>query len=353
LACLNVFLAMLYIFAHLHTAFLKFGWTEQNVHRRAHSFWTLSHPPECCGCLGYDDFVLLAVFKGGRSDEVTIHGLLPPIYGEFWPIQKLQEMLALLRERFEELPLPDKPDDCKETSKRRTCCSGVVHRCYRCPATFELADKLWQHIDDVHRDQGLLCDVCGVHVKQLRNMERHQASKPCISVGRARRLPGLMQMADPCFMVTNRHFNGQEGLAMKIASFVGQSSYAPSTLREAVTYLGAHSWFMTMNCGHFHTTRATLYVGGLRTSSSIRVELEVPDLGLDGFRTSSSYVPDDEHSLYPHLDFKHIGFVKRAWLDRHPDFALNLIPEQCKFKGRKAGKPALDAMEKIITYFNT
>ena len=191
-SCLQAFptqQTMLYIFRHLSAPWVKLGWTERCPQRRAARFWINVHPTALCGRLSSTDFELCALFEGGKAEEQLIQELMPPRCGEFWPADELDGLLAATRARFAELELPPLPDGIGEMDRKfwPSCCSGEIHRCFRCGRTFRTHDKVMQHVRDVHSgDQHVECARCGKRVIQRHLKSKHWLTKSCQAAFAAR-----------------------------------------------------------------------------------------------------------------------------------------------------------------------
>jgi DNA-directed RNA polymerase subunit RPC12/RpoP len=187
---------MLYLFRHLSAPWVKFGWTEQCAHRRSAGFWTNVHPTTAdfgpdglCGRLSSRDFELCALFEGGKAEEKLVQELMPPRCGEFWPADELDALLAGARARFCELEVPPLPQGIEEMDQKfwPSCCSGKIHRCFRCEKTFRTHDKVMQHVRDVHSgDQHVECARCGKRVIKRHLKSKHWLTKSCQAAFAAR-----------------------------------------------------------------------------------------------------------------------------------------------------------------------
>ena len=139
-------------------------------------------PRGVCGCLGYGDLKLLALFEGGLAEEQALQHRVPADSFEFWRRSRLPLILATLGEMgVAVLPLEPKPNWTEPTPTRRPCCGGKQYRCARCPATFATCAHLKQHVRDKHINQDVrtCCPKCGKGVKHARNLKAHFKTKAC------------------------------------------------------------------------------------------------------------------------------------------------------------------------------
>lgn len=169
---------MLYIFRMLKAPFLKAGFTNSCPYERSRRFWTVKHPAELCGKLAFEDSELVAVFQGDMSGEKLLQEAFPDRSGEFWDMDKLDAMLAYMREKFIELPLPERLDiAAEEAIEKLPCCGAPSLICFQCGKAFPRWIKLKQHLDDVHRNAKVRCPCGSFQIE--RNLKRHQATKGC------------------------------------------------------------------------------------------------------------------------------------------------------------------------------
>ena len=122
---------MLYIFRVLGSVYVKLGITSGSPWKRAATgFWPNVRPDACCGCLGWENLELVALFSGGLADEAALKRALPPAVGEFWTEQEVDALLRAAWALCDELPTPPKPDEPPEVARRTEklpCCGGYKY----------------------------------------------------------------------------------------------------------------------------------------------------------------------------------------------------------------------------------
>ena len=126
----------------------------------------------------------MAAFEGDMSDEKMVQEAFPDRSGEFWDMEKLDAMLTYMRDKFIELPLPERPVSWEyEEVEKLPCCGAPTLTCFQCGKVFPRWIKLKQHLDDVHRSKRIRCPCGSFQVE--RNLKRHQQSKVCrVSLGK-------------------------------------------------------------------------------------------------------------------------------------------------------------------------
>ena len=166
---------MLYFFKVLDSPWVKFGWTEQADpwNRIQTGFWSNVHPKEICNRLGPENLELLCLFEGGKQVEGVLQSLFPPFCGEFWKEEDFESMVQMLKLMCEELPIPARPQfhPCNDIAKR-SCCTGILLRCFTCGQGFAKFDKLLQHKRDRHEAPRFSC-VCGKKFSRKDRLDRH------------------------------------------------------------------------------------------------------------------------------------------------------------------------------------
>ena len=147
---------MLYIFDVLGEDWIKIGFTAQLDPwiRIANGFWTNIHPVELCGKLGPENLNLIFLFEGNVKLEAVIKSLFPPVIGEFWYKDRLDEIVGMLRLMTEELKIPTRPLLLDISGERLPCCGGEIQQCSECGKTFKRQDKLARHKKEVHEKRG-------------------------------------------------------------------------------------------------------------------------------------------------------------------------------------------------------
>ena len=172
---------MLSIFRIRGAPVVKMGFTGHCPWRRvANGLWSNIHPPQCCNRLSWHDLELIALFKGGKSDEAAIQRALPPSHGEFWEQAMLPPLLGVMGFLLEPLPLPPKPEvppELERDAEKLPCCGAASFPCWQCDKTFRRWHHLVQH-KQVHREVKPTCSRCGRPVLK-QNLKRHQGSKSC------------------------------------------------------------------------------------------------------------------------------------------------------------------------------
>ena len=163
---------MIYVFAIDGMPWCKIGYTSyaNPWDRVSRGFWTNAHPTDLCGRLS--DLSLLHAFHGDLQLESTLKSLFPPDHGEFWNLNRLPEILRLLRLMTTELDNTWRPTAPQPTEKL-PCCGGMSNVCYRCHRAFARWHQLQSHIRHVHMQYRVQCPKCNKSMCE-KNLKRHQ-----------------------------------------------------------------------------------------------------------------------------------------------------------------------------------
>ena len=178
-SCSRFVLKMLYLYCHVSSPWVKFGFTNASSpwQRIREGFWTNAHPSDLCGRLGPEQFALLNVWEGDVQLERVVQELFPDRVEEFWPAHRAAAIVDLMNLMAEPIQIPPRPVIVPQCDERLPCCGGKLYQCHECRRTFPRSIKLWQHIEDVHRETRVRCG-CGAEVIP-RNLPRHRETGRC------------------------------------------------------------------------------------------------------------------------------------------------------------------------------
>ena len=107
--------------------------------------------------------------------------------GEFWPLERLEEIRAKMRAIAEDLPLAPKPAQPPEGRPRLlemlSCCTGQPKlQCPHCPYETERAHHLTQHLTEscpgLGKTNKVECVHCGSRVNK-RMLSQHSQTQKC------------------------------------------------------------------------------------------------------------------------------------------------------------------------------
>ena len=151
---------VLYIFEVSNTQFIKMGFTSGCPWNRIRDgFWKQVHPEQCCGKLGWDDLQLIHMSPGTLENEAFIKEQIPPEKGEFWPRERLDSLLLMMKvlaigehncsNEDWELPLPPRPPDLRQDTEKRSlnaveassCLATGAARCSSSGFAFRLTSE--------------------------------------------------------------------------------------------------------------------------------------------------------------------------------------------------------------------